>query len=101
MRVLINDTDIYEIKIVTIDVGGKENEDKPGTYHDIICRVNLIYGDNESEYIVGEFNCSETTTFKEAKLVAKPFIDELYKYGCIDISTDNKCKKYNMKIIYD
>ena len=97
MRIKINETDIIEAYLVIIIPGGWEDEDNKGKYTNMICSFTILYGDGgEYSRFEGRFDCKGATTFEECKAASYKFIDELYKNGCIDISTDEKCEEYGM-----
>ena len=98
MRIRIDNTAIFEIREVYVTPGGMSNEDNPNKYHDMICTIDMRYGDGEWDCISGEFDCTGATTFEEAESVAMPFMNELFEKGYIDISTDEKCEKYGITI---
>lgn len=97
MRIKINELTIIEAYEVFITPGGREDEKNPGKYKDMMCKFTILYGDGgEYSRFDGEFKCDEATTFEECKASARKFMDDLYKNGYIDISTDEKCEKYGM-----
>ena len=96
MRVRLTKTDIIEVTNVFVTPAGKEDKNNPGKYKEMMCKITLK---NDYGYdLMGEFNCDGATTFKECEEKAYKFIDELYQNGCIDISTEEKCKEYGITI---
>ena len=99
MRIRFGITDIKEVREVYIIPGGFPDGDEKNKYKDMTCGVWFVINDDE-EYgdMYGEFDCKGATTMEECESVAIPFMDELYENGCIDISTEEKCKKYGLSI---
>jgi len=88
---------MYEIKQVIVTPCGRQlNKD---LYTDMHCFITMRYGDGEYEVIEGEFDCSGAMTFEECEESAQEFLDDLYHYRKIDISTDEKCAKYGLTLI--
>lgn len=98
MRIRISRTDIYEVNEVIVTPGGMKDENNPGKYKDMMCAIDMIYGDDEYARISGEFKCENVTTFEECRSASYKFIDELWEKGYIDISTDEKCEEYGLII---
>lgn len=95
MRIRFHSTDIKEVREVIVTPGGMPDGDK---YVDMICGVEFVIRDGECDRLYGEFDCKGATTMEECESVAIPFMDDLYENGCIDISTEEKCKKYGLLI---
>ena len=96
MRIKINNTVIIEANEICITPAGWEDENDNSRYRDMTCELTIRYGDIGSDEYFGSFDCSNATTFKECEKIAQPFFDELFKKGYIDISTEEKCKKYGL-----
>lgn len=98
MRVRITETDIFEVNNICVSPCGKPTAENSEIHTDMMCYIEMRYGNGEYEYINGEFKCPKTGTFEECRLAAKKFVDELYENGCVDISTDELCEKYGISI---
>jgi hypothetical protein len=94
MRVRTDIDEIYEVYEVRINPCGKQSPDDPDKYYDMRCFLYMRYGNDSQDVIEGVFDCSDATTFEECRSKASKLLDELYKKGCIDISTEEKCEKY-------
>ena len=94
MRIKLNDLTIIEAQKVYITPGGQKDENNPDKYKDMICAFTIVYG-NDRE-LEGRFKCDGATTFEECRKASYKFMDELYKNGYIDVSTDEKCEEYGM-----
>ena len=98
MRIKISNTVIIDANEVCITPSGWEDENDDSRYRDMSCELTIRYGDIGIDEYSGEFNCSNATTFKECEEIAQPFLDELFKKGYIDISTEEKREKYGLTI---
>ena len=94
MRIKLNDLTIIEAQKVYITPGGQRDKNNPGKYKDMICAFTIVYG-NDRE-LEGRFKCDGAATFEECSKASYKLMDELYKNGCIDVSTDEKCEEYGM-----
>lgn len=96
MRVRLSVGSIYEVYDVCVMPGGLTNDS--GKFYDMSCILSMRYEDTEYGEITGEFDVSNCTTIEECEEIVKPFFDELFKNGFIDLSTDEKLKKYKLSI---
>lgn len=98
MRIKITRTDIVEVTKVIVTPSGIPDKNSFGKYKDIRCYLEMIWGDKKYERIHGEFDCKGVDNLEDCEKVSYKFVDELYKDGCIDISTDEKCAEYGLTI---
>lgn len=97
MRIKIDRGQIIEAYHVDITPGGLRDNNNPGKYKNMICRFTISFESNYCGCLEGEFDCLNATTMEECEAAADKFIDELFRNGYIDISTEEKRKKYGMR----
>lgn len=109
MRIRFNNDNIVECYKVDATKGGMPDKNNPERYCEMKCYL-MIYSldwpsyrddDYEEEFdynFVGEFDCNNATTFEELDEITKPFFDDLFINGYIDLSTNEMLKKYKLTL---
>lgn len=90
MRIKFNNTWVQEVHHLSIVIGIDVNGVVSATLSSDIC------GD-EYDYF-GELDVSDCASTSRAEEKAAAIIDEVFKTGVLDISTEEKCKKYGVTI---
>ena len=109
MRIRFNNDDIVECYKVEATKGGTQDKNNPWRYYEMSCYLMMnsldwpSYRDNDYDEkfdcnIVGEFDCNNATTFEELDEITKPFFDDLFINGYIDLSTNEMLKKYKLTL---
>lgn len=109
MRVRFNSNTIVECYNVDAEKSGLPDDNNPGHYSEMHCFLTMqsidwpSYRDDDYNEecdlnLIGKFDCSGATTFEEVDEIIKPFFDDLFINGYIDLSTNEMLKKYKLTL---
>lgn len=101
MRIRYTETSILEAYDVETVVSGRRDPDNPDKYvdvrNDLFIYAHGLSSEDGGDYW-GEFDCNKATTFEEARMVSRKFLDDLMVNGFVDISTKEKCEWYHLTL---